>query len=39
MEGGVTDEEEDDKDGICFVNFEFRFKNKETVLNLSWALD
>ena len=33
-EGDVTEEDEDDKDGIHFVTLESRFENKETVLNL-----
>ena len=32
-EGGVTEEDEDDEDGIRFVTLESLFKNKETVLN------
>ena len=32
-EGDVTEEDEDDEDGIRFVTLESRFKNKETVLN------
>ena len=32
-EGDVTEEDEDDEDGIRFVTLEFRFKSKETVLN------
>ena len=32
-EGDVTEEEEDDEDGIHFVTLESRFENKETVLN------
>ena len=27
------EEDEDDKDGICFVTLESRFENKDTVLN------
>ena len=32
-EGDVTEENEDDEDGIRFVTLEPRFENKETVLN------
>ena len=32
-EGDVTEEDEDDEDGIRFVTLESRFENKETVLN------
>ena len=32
-EGDLTQEDEDDKDGIRFVNLESRFENKETGLN------
>ena len=32
-EGDVTEEDEDDEDGIRFVNLESLFENKETVLN------
>ena len=32
-EGDVTEEEEDEEDGIRFVTLESRFENKETVLN------
>ena len=32
MEGDVTEEDEDDEDGIRFVTLESRFENKETVL-------
>ena len=32
-EGDVTEEDEDDEDGIRFVTLESRLKNKETVLN------
>ena len=32
-EGDVTEEDEDDEYGICFVTLESRFENKETVLN------
>ena len=32
-EGDVTEEDEDDEDGIHFVALESRFENKETVLN------
>ena len=32
-EGDVTEENEDDEDGIRFVTLESRFENKETVLN------
>ena len=31
-EGDLTEEEEDDEDGIRFVTLESRFENKETVL-------
>ena len=31
-EGDVTEEDEDDEDGIRFVSLESRFENKETVL-------
>ena len=31
-EGDVTEEDEDDEDGIRFVTLESRFENKETVL-------
>ena len=31
--GDVTEEDEDDEDGIRFVTLESRFENKETVLN------
>ena len=29
----MTEEDEDDEDGIRFVTLESRFENKETVLN------
>ena len=29
----MTEEDEDDEDGIRFVTLECRFENKETVLN------
>ena len=32
-EGDVTEEDEDDEDGIRFVPLESRFESKETVLN------
>ena len=32
-EGDVTEEDEDDKDGIHFVTIESQFESKETVLN------
>ena len=32
-EGDVTEEDEDDEDGIRFVTLESRFENKETVLS------
>ena len=32
-EGDVTEEDEDDEDGIRFVTLESRFENKKTVLN------
>ena len=32
-EGDVTEEDEDDEDGIRFVNLESQFESKETVLN------
>ena len=32
-EGDVTEEDEEDEDGIRFVTFESQFENKETVLN------
>ena len=32
-EGDVTEEEEEDEDGIRFVSLESRFESKETVLN------
>ena len=32
-EGDVTEEDEDDEDGIRFETLESRFENKETVLN------
>ena len=32
-EGDVTEEDEDDEDGICFVTLESLFENEETVLN------
>ena len=32
-EGDVTEEDEDDEDGIRFVTLESLFENKETVLN------
>ena len=32
-EGDVTEEDENDEDGIRFVTLESRFENKETVLN------
>ena len=32
-EGDVTEEDEDDEDGIRFVTLESRFENNETVLN------
>ena len=32
-EGGVTEEDEDDEDGIHFVILESRFESKETALN------
>ena len=31
--GDVTEEDEDDEDGIRFVTLESRFENRETVLN------
>ena len=31
--GDVTEEDEDDEDGIRFVTLESRFENKETILN------
>ena len=34
MEADVTEEDEDDEDGIRFVTLESRFESKETVL--SW---
>ena len=33
MEEDVTEEDEDDGDGIRFVTLESRLENKETVLN------
>ena len=33
MEGDVTEEDEDDEDGINFVTLESRFESKGTVLN------
>ena len=33
-EGDVTEEDEDDKDGIRFVTIESRFENKENSLKL-----
>ena len=36
-EGDLTEEDEDDEDGIRFVILESRFENKETVLNISHA--
>ena len=32
-EGDVTEEDEDDEDGIRFVTLESLFENEETVLN------
>ena len=32
-EGDLTEEDEDDEDGIRFVTLESRVENKETVLN------
>ena len=32
-EGAVTEEDEDDEDGIRFVTSESLFENRETVLN------
>ena len=32
-EGDVTEEDEDDEDGILFVTLESRYESKETVLN------
>ena len=32
-EGDVTEEDQDDENGIRFVTLESRFENKETVLN------
>ena len=32
-EGDVTEEDEDDEDGICFATVEFCYLNKETVFN------
>ena len=32
-EGDVTEEDEDDEDGILFVTLESRFESKETVQN------
>ena len=32
-EGDLTEEDEEDEDGICFVTLESRFENKETVLH------
>ena len=32
-EGDVSEEDEDDEDGIGFVTLESRFESKETVLN------
>ena len=32
-EGDMMEEDEDDEDGIRFTTLEFRFENKETVLN------
>ena len=32
-EGDMTEEDEDDQDGICFASLESWFENKETVLN------
>ena len=32
-EGDLTEEDEDDEDGIRFVTLESRFQNKEPVLN------
>ena len=32
-EGDVTEEDEDDEDGIRFMTLESQFENKETVLN------
>ena len=33
QQSNVTEEDEDDKDGICFVTLESRFESKETALN------
>ena len=33
-EGDVTEEDEDDEDGICFVTIESRLENKENSLKL-----
>ena len=32
-EGDLTEEDEDDENGVRFATLEFRFENKETVLN------
>ena len=32
-EGDMTEEDEDDEDGVCFVTLQSWFENKETVLN------
>ena len=38
IEGDVTEEDEDDEDGICFVTLKSWFENKETVLT-HWLLE
>ena len=32
-EGDVTEEDEDDEDGLCFATLQSRFENNETVFN------
>ena len=32
-EGDVTEEDEDNDDGVCFVTLESQFESKETVSN------
>ena len=37
-EGDLTEEDEDDEDGVRFVTLESPFENKETALNLPCLL-
>ena len=32
-EGDVTEEDDDDEDGLCFATLQSRFENKEIVFN------